>query len=152
MLIPGQGPLTYRTCREEQKRNLIAWFTAVEILAWEWIYATFPDERPDKIFLVTGQTLTDEFDITHQEKAHSKCEVILETTHDISLDAQEMEGLGYKFDRASAFFGFEVSRRADPKDKTSKLHSVFLELHDSKPIKRIRFDPTLRARLEDMFK
>ena len=151
VLIPGEKPLTRQTCLDQQKEKLITWFSAVEVLAWEWVNATYPKARPDTIFLVTGQTLTDEYDITHQEKAHSRCEVLLE--RDPNIESPEIEVLGYKFHTATGFFGFETRRRKSPTDTgKSRLYSVFLEIHESKPIKRIRFEPALRARLEDMFK
>jgi hypothetical protein len=148
VLVPGQGALTRRVCYEEHKANLIHWFSAMEILAWEWVNLTYPDDRPEKIFLVTGQTLTDEFYITHQHKGHSRCEVIVQGNGDVCQNVTN--GLGYTYDSATAFFGFEVSRRSQGPD--DQLFSIFLETYESRPIKMIRFEPFLLARLDDMFK
>lgn len=122
----------------------------MEALAWEWVNATCQINRPSRIFLVTGQTLTDEFDITHKEENHSGCELSLEPNVGVPQLADLDAVFGYRFNKASAFSGFEVSRKPD--DGTSRQYSVFLELYESRPIRRIRFEPTFRARLEHTFR
>src|SRR5436853_4474926 len=78
VLIPGSGPLTYRASLEDEKARLIYWFARVEVGAWEWVNAVFNHPRPKQIYLVTGQTLTPEYNISHQDEQASDSEMLLE--------------------------------------------------------------------------
>ena len=55
VLIPSQEQLVYRSCVEEEYYNLLNWFSWVEQRAWDRVNAYFANERPSRIFLVTGQ-------------------------------------------------------------------------------------------------
>jgi hypothetical protein len=149
VLVPGQGPLLYRGCIEHAKARLICWFASVEVRAWEWVNAVYPGSRPNKIFLVVGQTLTPEFSIAHQEAHASDCEVVIEPSVGIPeiMDAHAI--FGYDFQKVSASSGFRHFSTSD-----STLHSVFMETFDSKVMKRIRFrlGSTLHSRVESAFR
>lgn len=152
VLIPGQGPLSSRACMEREKARLIIWFAKVEIRAWEWVNAVFRDPRPDKIFLVIGQTLTPEFAIAHQQERALDCEIMLEPFVGIPEIVKAKGILGYQFRNVSASLGFKLSPTvAAAGDPT--LYSIFIEIFSSKVIRRIRFElhPTLSSRIDTAF-
>ena len=109
VLIPGQGPLSARACIERQRARLLVWFATVEVRAWEWVNAVYHDSRPDNIFLVTGQTLTPEFAIAHQQERAVDCEVLLAPQVGIPEIVEAKGVLGYQFQNVSASLGFKVS-------------------------------------------
>ena len=152
VLIPAQGPLSSRACMEREKARLILWFAKVEVRAWEWVNAVFRDPRPDKIFLVTGQTLTPEFTIAHQQERASVCEILLEPQVGIP-DIVEAKGvLGYQFQNVSASLGFKFSPPSVI-ENDAILYSIFIEIFSSKVIRRIRLElgSTLLSRIVAAF-
>jgi hypothetical protein len=148
VLIPGDDPLRRRVCLDKQNWHLLHWFSTVESLAWEAVEARL-DRRPDRIFLVMGQTLTTEYAITHQEYDYSGCEASVE----LKVTAPPVVGtnifLGHGFQHASAAMGFEISAKKDPADEKPREYSVFLETHESAPITRLK-RRSLVARLKSM--
>lgn len=77
VLIPGHDTLLHRVCPDRHWWRLLEWFSAIEGRAWEAASAAWAGpRRPDKILLVTGQTLTAEYAICHQEHEQSGCEAI----------------------------------------------------------------------------
>jgi hypothetical protein len=77
VLVPGHDELLRRHCQGRYNQQLRAWFKLVELRAWKLVKALY-DKSPSTIFLVTGQTLTSEYAISHQEEGTSGCEVIVE--------------------------------------------------------------------------
>lgn len=152
VLIPGQGPLSSRACMEREKARLIVWFATVEVRAWEWVNAVFRNPRPDKIFLITGQTLTSEFAIAHQQERASECEILLEPRVGIPKIVEAKGILGYQFQNVSASLGFKFSPPAAT-EGSPILYSVFIEIFGSKVIRRIHFElgSTLLSRIVAAF-
>ena len=107
VLIPSQEQLVYRSCVEEEYYNLLNWFSWVEQRAWDRVNAYFANERPSRIFLVTADTLSPSYAITHKESSSSECEVLLEASVAIpnTLDTNAL--VQHKIERAYASFGFE---------------------------------------------
>lgn len=151
VLIPGNGPLSYRACLEDEKAKLICWFANIEVRAWEWVNAVFNNPRPGKIFLVTGQTLTPEYNIAHQDEQASDCEILLEPSIGIGEVVKGSAMLGYQLHRVSASLGFR-SFSSQTIGQTI-LHSVFIEIFESKVIRRLRFEvgSTLQTRIGSAF-
>jgi hypothetical protein len=153
VLIPGQGALSYRACVEHEKARLICWFAQVEIRAWEWVNALYrdSDSRPNKIFLVTGQTLTPEFDIAHQEDHAMDCEILVEPKVGVPKIIEAHAILGYQFRKVSASLGFRSSGPASSDQPV--LYSVFIETFDSKVLKRIKvaIGSTMFSRIKNTF-
>ena len=148
VLVPGQNPLLYRCCLDEQYYELIDWFSAIETNAWAAINAYFGHQRPKEIFLVTGQILTSEYHITHTQDAISECEVHIEGNSGSTLITQENTLLGNRIKAVSANGGFE--NRAPVSASAHAAYSVFLQLYRSHPILPIR--KTLTPRLEEIYK
>lgn len=149
ILIPGQGPLQHRACLEEQKCYLRIWFAVVEARAWKWAN-TFHNSRPDKIFLVTGQTLTNEWAIAHYQTNSSECEILLELGAGVPANLDVNMHLGYGFQRATAYVGFNEHQPAS--DDNSMLYSVFFEVIESYPMNFFPLEPKLLSLISDAFR
>ena len=149
VLIPGQGPLSYRACVGRAKDSLIKWFISVEDRAWEYVNTVFEESRPSKIFLVTGQTMTSEYSICHREQGVNKCEIMLEPSARVPQILDATVHIGYQFERVSAYVGFNVVHKAS--EENPRLYSVYLQCYESKPRKRIAFEAARSSRLEKMF-
>lgn len=148
-MIPGQGPLLHRACIDQHEWYLLEWFATNEARAWEVVNATYPTNRPEKIFLVTGQTLTSEYAISHQERVHEGCQVSVEAVAEIPSVTNTKVFLGHGYQKVSASFGFEVVERKS--EQSPPCYSVYLEQHESSPMKRFQ-KRTLSSRLEKMYK
>jgi len=105
ILIPGQGPLRHRACTEQHRLDLMEWFAAIEIDAWTVVNTFAADKRPSKIFLVTEQILTPEYDITYKEDLSSECEIYLEADSGIPLAADAHAQFGYKAQKGISHYG-----------------------------------------------
>lgn len=148
VLIPCQESLIYRSCNEGEYFNLLDWFAWVELLVWEKVNSYFADNRPNSIFLVTGQTLSSGYAITHKESGSAECEVFLETDIGIPNILNAKSLAQYTIQRAHATLGFEeVQSRTDGDDK----YSIFLDIYHSVPIRRFKLG-SLKSRLEDMYR
>ena len=149
VLIPGQGELVHRACVEEQKAYLRTWFAVVEARAWKWAN-TFGNARPNRIFLITGQTLTNEWAIAHQQNESTDCEILLEPSSGIPQLFEINGHLGYRYSSASASIGFNEYR---PSSTTlTSLHSVYLEIIESFPTSPLGYDPSTYMLIAAAFK
>ena len=151
VLIPSQDPLLHRACVDQQKWYLLEWFATNESCAWEVVNAMYPTNRPEKIFLVTGQTLTSEYDISHQEHTATGCEIAVEASAEILPLINARIFMGNACEKASACFGFEVVARRSSEEVTTPCYSVFLERYESAPMKRFHKE-TLLIRLSNMYR
>jgi hypothetical protein len=151
VLIPGQGPLLHRACVDQQEWYLLEWFATNEVRAWEAVNAMpYGTKRPEKIFLVTGQTLTSEYNISHQEHTCTGCEIAVEASAEILSLANAKLFMGSACQKVSACFGFEVAARKSGAEDAAPCYSVYLEQYESFPMKRFQKE-TLSARLVQMF-
>jgi hypothetical protein len=137
VIVPGADGLVQRTCRRTPRWDLLRWFRKVEALAWEIVTAHYGRRRTKKIFLVTGQTLTSEYWISHQERHSMGCEVSIEGGAGIPRIVEGQAYWGYGLGRVKASFGFEISARKI-NDGVERLHSIFFETEPSCPINRFR--------------
>ena len=147
VMVPGDDPLRFRGALDDQNFNLINWFAVNEAAAWTAVNTYYGHERPSRIFLVIGQTMTTEYAITHQQEQSSGCAIILSGKADIPsfVGANALFGWGYEKVRAST--GFETSM------KGTGHHSVFLDTYPSTPMKIINIlEKSLKAKIEHMFK
>ena len=67
------------------------------------------DQRPDKIFLVTGQTLTSQFAITHHKKRGSAYEAAIAPKAGFCSILEADTRLGYHLENATASMRFKFS-------------------------------------------
>lgn len=141
VLIPGEEPLLYRACLETEKLKLLDWFATVEMRLWEAVNAYYQDCRPEKICLITGQTLTDEYAINHVDQAVLSCEFSVEICSQIPsvLDCQCI--LGYSAGKVVAR-GFPIVRL-----RSGCRYSIYIQAYESRPQKRFR-DSRLLSRLK----
>jgi len=147
VLIPGHGPLRYRACLDRQKHNLIGWFAVNESNAWEAVNALYQETRPDRIFLVVGQTMTTEYSITHQDEDTHGCDIHVSANVELPTIIGAKAHLGYAYQSVAASAGFEVMMKSDGHS------SVYLEVYSSPPQLRINIlQRPLKVRLEGMFK
>ena len=150
VLVPCQKPLVHRACMEQEQYNLLDWFSHAELLAWENVNAyNEPSERPSKIFLVIGQTLTSSYAIAHKEHNSTECEVLLSSKIAIPnlIDAKGLAQ--YNVEKAHATLGFEEIKT----EESEKKYSIFLDVRYSFPIHRFQvLSAGLKARLEDMYR
>lgn len=154
VLIPSQNPLQYRACLEAEEPELLIWFAKVERHAWEYVHTFFFNNRPDSIFLVLGQTLTDEYSICHLEAGSSSCEVSIEPSVNLGQLVKAHVGLGYGLKKASASIGFRIQRENNENTNILPLSSIYLQIYESFPLRRLQImmKTTLSDRIERMFK
>ena len=137
VLVPGEDDLLRRHCQGIYNQELRIWFKVVEYRAWKWVKAVY-DTQPSSIFLVTGQTLTTEYAISHITEATSACEVVVEANVGIPNIIDSRCLVGYAFNRATISAGFDVvKKKKDEEDSDSELYSVFLEVVQSRPVRRL---------------
>jgi hypothetical protein len=128
-----------RTCRRNIKWLLAYWFIRVEARVWEFVTAHYGRLRPKRIFLVTGQTMTSEYSISHQEQRSVDCEVYIEGEAGIPSLIEGRAYWGYEIGRVSASRGFEISARRSLRDGTEQLHSIFFNTElPSAPLNRFK--------------
>jgi len=146
VLVPGQDDLRHRACVESTYYDLLEWFAACEIYAWKVVDAYHQDNRPERIFLVYGQTLTSEYSISHIVHSSYDCEVKLDVNAGMPIVADAHMLLGWSLKRVHAAKGFEVRNRPAP----GCLYSVFMEVRDSGPIQTI-LRKDLQIRVSKMY-
>lgn len=150
ILVPGQDNLVHRACVDAEYYDLLDWFSAVEMKAWVAANSYFAANRPKRLFLVTGQTLTSEYSITHKEGLANECEIHLEANAGVPIVAEANLLLGYNVKRVSASIGFEVRSQTFDQMSQRRLYSVFLNVFESAPINIIR-SKRLAPRLKEMY-
>jgi len=150
ILVPGEEPLQLREATEQRFYHLLDWFAAVEMHAWRRIDCYFSNLKPKSIFIVTGQTLSMEYSISHKEYGSTASEVIVETSTEIPpiVDASILASYGCK--RVVASTGFEEVYRKDLNN--SRQYSIVLQIHTSTRIQRFQMKKPLRARVESCYK
>ena len=142
VLIPGKGPILHRVCVGVHRWELLDWFASVEARVWRRVHSQFKSTKPKSLFLVTGQTLTNDYKITHQKNPNAGCNIEIEYLDDAEMsladsmvfkshDRDQNLYLGYAYKSISGTEGFEVTK---PQNDTA-MHSVFLEVVESQPIK-----------------
>lgn len=148
-LLVGQDDLARRYLKGRYEHKVLAWFAAVEERAWRWVNAA-PD-RPDKIFLVTGQTLASEYAISHAEGKTTTCAISFEAKADLPgiLDVEVL--MRHDIQSITASTGFEVVKKEEHGNDNPRLYSIFLEVIESRPMKIIR-KSTLISRIQAAFK
>lgn len=150
ILLIGQDDLKQRYLRGPSEQKLTGWFASVEERAWRYVNAD-PLERPDEIFLVTGQTLASEFAISHVESASASCEISFEAAAGVTNMANASFLVSRDVRSISASRGFLVVKKQLGRNDKSQLFSIFLEMKYSKPMKTIRRKGRLVARLQNVF-
>jgi hypothetical protein len=135
VLVPGQDDLLRRHCQGTYKQELRTWFKLDEYRARKWVKALY-DTPPSSIFLVTGQTLTSEYAISHLEEGNSTCEVMVEAKVGVPSIIDTKCLVGYSFERATISAGFDVVKTKKD-DEHGELYSVFLEVVPSRPMRRL---------------
>lgn len=146
ILIPGPESLRRRACEERMSWALIEWFSEVEPLAWAAVEARYGTQRPDKLFLVLGQTLAKGFSITHREYGSSACEVTIKAAAKVPSISDGHIFLGYAFEKVSTAIGcFEVAAEG-----SSREYSLFFQTHPSWPTKLLK--RSLYVRLQTMYR
>ena len=146
ILVPGEGPLVHRACIEQNIYDLKDWFSAVEMHAWKAVNSYFRS-RPDKIFLVTGQTLTSKYALSHKQHVTSECEIYIESNAGVPIAAEANVLLGRTLKKVSASMGFESH---SPTNGSERLYSIFLETYESYPT-HVMGPKRLLSKLKDMY-
>jgi hypothetical protein len=124
--------------------SLLMWFKEVEVEVWECIQG-LRAPQPQEIFLVTGQTLTKEYAISHFENASEKCVVEVAPNVQVPTLVDGSIYLGRQFEkvRISPLGGFQ---RTVPPDNPF-YHSIFIEVSRSRPVSRLKIMGSQTARL-----
>jgi hypothetical protein len=148
-LVPGQEDLVYRACLEEDLEYLRIWFARVQTRAWKWAN-TFGASRPNKLFLITGQTLSNEFAIAHIQEEDAEIEIILEPKAGLAQAVEINPSVGYHVSHARASAGFSEYRPAS--SDVSRLYSLFFEIIESTPVNFISPEHGLSCRISEAFK
>jgi hypothetical protein len=151
VLIPSQRPLLHRACLDREEWYLLEWFSVNEIRAWEAVNTAYRTNRPEKIFLVTGQTLTSEYAISHQEHSSNGCEILVEGGAEISSLVDARLFMGYDYQRVYASCGFEIMARNSSANDDEPRYSVYIEKYESFPIKRFS-GKSLASRFLEMYR
>ena len=133
---------------EGYKTEFRTWFYDVECLAWKWVN-TYPErERPDRIFGIWGQYLTNEYSIAHQQGTSSECEILVNSSFGISQTTQVSALMGHRCQYASASAGFTEYRGGDDLTK----YSIFLQVMESFPMNFIPYERKRSVRIDNAFK
>src|SRR5947207_14730137 len=82
VLVPGPDDLKQRVAIGEYEQQLNTWFKAVQEKAWDYVKGS-AEKRPEKIFLVTGQLLANEYAICHVQRSSLSCEVSFEANIEV---------------------------------------------------------------------
>jgi hypothetical protein len=135
VLVPGQDDLVHRACFGAEELGLLRWFKEVEVEVWEYIQG-LPVPRPPEIFLVTGQTLTKEYKISHFENASEKCVVEVGANVQVPTLVDGNIYLGRQFERVRVSPSSGFQRTAPPDNRS--YHSIFLEVNRSRPVSRLK--------------
>jgi hypothetical protein len=147
VLVPAQEPLTQRGCFEREFYHLYRWFCQVEPLAWELANFLYRDNKPDKIFLVTEQTLTASYAITHKQLESDVCEIRLSANVPLPSQAEASALLQYKAESAQAGAGFEIRGEA-----SNTKAAIFLKVHESSPQRGLRLgSSSAHVKVKNMF-
>lgn len=149
VLVPGQGPLTQRACLAQNWWDLLAWFSKIEARVWVAVNAYLGEDRPDSIFLITGQTLTGEYSISHQETLATSCKIHVEGHVDLQSMIKARTFYGYDLEKVKASSGFEHSVRGSSHDQ-SRLYSIYFETIESSPMRRFTFFKRTSRRLRQI--
>jgi len=113
------------------------WFRDIEARVWGYVTAYYGNLRPKRIFLVTGQTLTTEYWISHQETASVGCEVSIRGGIGVPNVIEGHIYWGEDIGNVRASLGFEIYARRK-EDRPEQLHSIFFETVSSAPTIRFR--------------
>jgi hypothetical protein len=136
VLIPGQNGLTRRVLKAPAEHKLTRWFWSVEERAWDWVNANVTN-RPDSIFLVTGQTLASEYAISHVEGASSSCAISFKASVKIPEVADLSFLFGSDVQSISASVGFEdVKKSEGGSGHSAPQFSIYIEIVPSGPWKK----------------
>jgi hypothetical protein len=144
VLVPGQENLERLACVPSHELGLLMWFKEVEVEAWEYIQKLHP-LRPQEIFLVTGQTLTKEYSISHFENASEKCVVDIGANVQMPMFGDGKIHLGREFENVQVSPASGFQRTARPGNRG--YHSIFLEVDRSRPIARLKIISRKTVRL-----
>ena len=137
-MVPGQDDLKHRVCLGPRYHELLAWFWTVEVEAWDWVYANFASsDRPARIFLVTGQTLTTEYAISHLETTSESCQISVDVGTEVPSLLEAGIVLGYGLTKVTASAGFQKVVAKGAGEHDLPLYSVFLKTIESAPTKRL---------------
>jgi len=136
VLIPGEGPILHKDCTGTRRWELLDWFASVEARFWQLVKTRFKKRQPKSIFLVTGQTLTSNYKITHQQTTSTGCELRIEYDpgHPVAFKSHVLSHnlhLGYGYRSVSGLQGFEITK-TDYDIKA--MSSVFLEVVESQTV------------------
>ena len=146
ILILGQDDVKHRhISKDDHKLN--EWFASVEAEAWRAVTNLEKENRPDEIFLVTGQTLTSQYDRYHITTADDYVELSHLDQDDIPspemLDAKSL------FDCDAEICVNAACRRETPKialgrnETLRRASSVILEVRPSKPMMPLHYEQFL---------
>jgi hypothetical protein len=134
ILYHGQDAIQNRQCIGEREQQLLSWFATVEESAWGYVNAT-AEPRPNSIYLVIGQVLTNEYAIAHNSAGSMQCSLSVAANVDVAGIINQNIRLGTSFQRVSVLAGFPLVMSASP-DNT--LHSIFMKVRQSGPMSRFR--------------
>jgi len=114
---------------------MLEWFEAVEFLAWEKVNKYWPgNRRPQRIFCVTGQTLSSTYAIAHSASSSAECLVTLEAKGGFPDVADAEIIANYKIDKAHATYGFQQKKEALGDEE----YVLFLDPRWSGPMRSFR--------------
>jgi hypothetical protein len=118
--------------------------------AWRKVDTYFPSSRPQNIFIVTGQLLTNEFCISHKEYGSDPCEVKIKTQTKLPDSVDPDVILSYGLKDVVGSIGFEQVFRKEIND--SNEYSIVLEVFNSPRIQQFRPKGALRERVEHYYR
>jgi hypothetical protein len=131
VLVLGDDPVTWRRCEGHYQFDLKDWFACVEMMAWSRASAYNRNERPQELFLVTGQYLASSYAISHKQYGSSECEVVLEAVASVPGDASVSALAGCRVAKAQASIGFEsiVTKGVDADNPSDRERSGGRQVH-----------------------
>jgi hypothetical protein len=132
--MPGRDNFIRRECQTPHLWQLKRYFLDNQESFWDFVTTFEGDKRPRIIHLVTGQILTNEYHITHQQNSMSGCTISVKSAPSVPIKLKKGEYFMCSNDNLRATSGFEVYSAG-----SDKLYSIFFETDVSSPINRFSF-------------
>ena len=136
VLVVGREDLRRQYFNEEWEKQLMTTFWSTEPEVWNRFFGPNSNDRPDEVFLVTGQILASEFTVYHGEAADRRCSITMQT----ATKVQTVDQVRHMPDVQIVFQPSDVPlvvKRELRRNESPRLYSIFLEVKASRPVQKI---------------
>jgi len=140
ILVVSRKDLYRRYLDEKWERKLLERFSSVEPEVWNSFGGPTSPNRPEELFLVTGQVLASDFTVYHAQDSDDDCTITMKARAE-GLDwtrFSNMSDVQIVFDPCTRTASTHlVQQRQFGRNEVPRLFSICLEVKLSKPIRKI---------------